>query len=592
MYKLTRLLLILMVCIIGWTALAISIVAPGVWVIVLIVVACKMARRGYQLTAYGTARFADASDLQGMTGQGVIIGRVDSRLPWAARIKALFSPAVSSEEACKQFLGKGGALVRLAKAVHVAVFGPTGAGKGVSIVIPHLLTCTDSMVVIDPKGENARITADARKAMGHRIVRLDPFKVVTDTPDTFNPLDFIDPDSPTALDECRALAEALVVRTGQEKEPHWLDSAEVWIGAMIAAVVYFGKGTDKSLQAVRTLLSDPVRIEAIIKLMCESDAWQGMLARLGQQLQHFKDKELGSTLTTSNRFMRFLDTLVIADSTKASSFNPEDLRKGKLTVYLILPTEHLRTQSPLLRMWIGSLIRACIRGGMQGTNKVQFVLDEAASLGHMDVLDDAVDKLRAYLIQVLFIYQSLGQLKTCWPDGSDQTVLSNTSQVYFAINDNQTADYVSARLGEFTNVATSGGASSGTSYQHNDHGNGSSSYSKTYSENWQQHGRRLYRPEELMALPPNIAITFTPGVPPIRSKLVKYWDEDFYRPSRVRKAWAAFKTFAATAAVVLFISFLAMGIAAGAWFKHSPKPPSGVIHDPLQGFNNNPFERR
>jgi type IV secretion system protein VirD4 len=55
--------------------------------------------------------------------------------------------------------------------------------------------------------------------------------------DTFNPLDFIDRDSPDALDQCRDLAEAIVVRTGQEHERHWGDVAELWIAAMVAVVV-------------------------------------------------------------------------------------------------------------------------------------------------------------------------------------------------------------------------------------------------------------------------------------------------------------------------------------------------------------------
>ena len=77
------------------------------------------------------------------------------------------------------------------------------------------------------------MTAEHRRnAFGHQIVVIDPFKVVTQTPDTFNPLDFIDKDSPTAIDECRDLAEALVIRTGQEKDPHWVDSAEAWISAL------------------------------------------------------------------------------------------------------------------------------------------------------------------------------------------------------------------------------------------------------------------------------------------------------------------------------------------------------------------------
>ena len=38
-------------------------------------------------------------------------------------------------------------------------------------------------------------------------------------------------------------------------------------------------------------------MEAIIKEMCVSNAWDGMISRLGLQLLLFKDKELGSTLT-------------------------------------------------------------------------------------------------------------------------------------------------------------------------------------------------------------------------------------------------------------------------------------------------------
>ena len=57
--------------------------------------------------------------------------------------------------------------------------------------------------------------------MGHKVVVLDPFKVVTQTPDQFNVLDEIEADSPLAIDDARSLAEALVIRTGEEKDPHW-----------------------------------------------------------------------------------------------------------------------------------------------------------------------------------------------------------------------------------------------------------------------------------------------------------------------------------------------------------------------------------
>jgi type IV secretion system protein VirD4 len=364
-------------------------------------------------------------------------------------------------------------------------------------------------------------------------------------------LEFIDRDSHIALDDCRDLAEALVVRTGQEKEPHWNDSAETWIAAMTAMVVALAEPRDKSLQSVRALLTNPEKMEAAIKMMCESDLWEGMLARLGYQLTHFKDKELSSTLTTTNRFMRFLDTVAISNSTKASSFNPSDLLTGKMTVYLVLPPEHMRAQSALLRLWIGSLIRAVVKGGLQETTKVHFVLDEAASLGHMEALDDAVDKLRGYGVRLLLLYQSLGQLKKCWPEGQEQTLLSNVTQVFFGVNELQTAEYISNRLGEFTQVVTSGGTSMGNSRQYSQQGTESRGVSSNGNDNWQQQGRKLLKPEEVMALPERIAITFTPNAPPIWTWLVRYYEKQFSAPRSMGVLKSVFDTACLFCAVLI-----------------------------------------
>jgi type IV secretion system protein VirD4 len=383
MYTLSRFLLILATVVCCYCVVIVAMWTGGLVFIgiPIVILAITTRRKPGVYTAHGTARWATLSDLRcaGMVGarRGPIIGRVanDAKPSLRKALDDLFSFRASSKEACEQFFDsirffqrpqRSSELVRLSNVVHTAFFAPTGVGKGVSCIIPFLLASDESAVVVDVKGENFRLTAEhRRKAFGHQIVVLDPFKLVTQTPDSFNPLDFIDKDSPTALDECRDLAEALVTRTGEEKDPHWVDSAEAWIAALTALVVRYGEANDRSLQTVRTLLSDPAKLEMAIKLMCSSDAWDGMLARMGNQLTHFAGKELSSVMTTTTRFLRFLDTLAVSDSTKTSSFNPAELRKGKMTVYLILPPEHMRAQSPLLRMWIGSLLRAVVRGGLQ-----------------------------------------------------------------------------------------------------------------------------------------------------------------------------------------------------------------------------------
>ncbi len=317
MYRLSRLLLIVSALAGLLCLIAIAYQVPQGALLAGIVCLCVAAgQRGYAtLSGYGTRRWADEEDLRraGMLDakEGIMLGRLGSRQRRSLMkaMRALFNPRLDSKLACWQFFRalpirqrSAKEMVRLVRSVHTAVFAPTGVGKGASFVIPFLLTSPDSAVVIDFKGELTRATAEHRREkFGHRVVILDPFCCVTQHPDSFNPIDWIDKASPQSIDECRDLADAIVIRTGQEKDPHWNDAATIWIASMAAAVVMFGEAGDRSLQTTRRLLTDPQQMEGVVKLLCESDAWGGLLARLGHQLSHFKDKELASVLTTVNR---------------------------------------------------------------------------------------------------------------------------------------------------------------------------------------------------------------------------------------------------------------------------------------------------
>lgn len=83
----------------------------------------------------GSARFGDRGDVRRLEGNGdLLIGR-------------------SIE---------GGKLLRYDGPAHLLTMAPTRSGKGVGTIIPNLLTLDRSVVCIDPKGENARVTARAR----------------------------------------------------------------------------------------------------------------------------------------------------------------------------------------------------------------------------------------------------------------------------------------------------------------------------------------------------------------------------------------------------------------------------------------------
>jgi type IV secretion system protein VirD4 len=180
---LSRLLLIASVLL----AVGCVFVVFGWWTVLLLAIPAWKGRRK-RFTAFGTARWADEADLD-RNAKGLLIGRLSVR---RRSLLAIFDPQVKSADACKAFWGeRESPLIRLPNVIHAAIFAPAGVGKGVSFVIPHGLACDESTVFVDFKGEVAAATARARKAMGHRIVLLDPFRRVTDTPDTFDPLEFI-----------------------------------------------------------------------------------------------------------------------------------------------------------------------------------------------------------------------------------------------------------------------------------------------------------------------------------------------------------------------------------------------------------------
>lgn len=203
MYKLCRIALTVVVVEFLY-GIGVAMLAGWPWSFIGVMgaIAFQKLKKGRLLWGHGTARWATESELRkaGMIDgdKGLMIGRLgDSTSPtWQQVAPALIDWRLDAKTACAEFLSplskKGRRNVRLSKAVHTAVFVPTGVGKGTSLIIPWLLSCQESAVVIDFKGENATITAEHRRArFGHRIELLDPWHVVTNNPSTLNPLDFI-----------------------------------------------------------------------------------------------------------------------------------------------------------------------------------------------------------------------------------------------------------------------------------------------------------------------------------------------------------------------------------------------------------------
>ena len=107
---------------------------------------------------------------------------------------------------------------------HFITIATSRSGKGRSAIIPNLLTWPGSALVIDPKGQNAAVTAAARghgggrvkNGMGQSVRIVDPFgelkaQGVDFETHRFNPLTALDPDALDVVEQIRRLTDALVV---------------------------------------------------------------------------------------------------------------------------------------------------------------------------------------------------------------------------------------------------------------------------------------------------------------------------------------------------------------------------------------------
>lgn len=513
-----------------------------------------MARGGS--TAFGSARFASHADMEtaGQFGEkGLILGRAQPERLGILRafVRIYTAPLSESALVCMQFRAAlvggtvgGTPLVRLPEFTHLMTVAPPGAGKGVGQVIPALLCHPGSTVVIDPKGENFKATARARRRhLGNKVVRLDPFSVRGAGGAKLNPLDFIHAKNPMVADGCAALAEALVVDTGRESEPHWNECCKVAITAAILYVVTYATGKDRTLTTVCDLLTDATAFEGMVGVMQDTNGElekthghlpaYPLLRRFGAMMANWRERELGSVLSSVGRHLAWTNSPVVAEHLAESTFDPRWLHKTATTVYLILPPKYLTSLSRLLRLWLATIYGKLTEAGAQEEKTVLFLLDEVGNIGPMPALYQAVTLGRGYGIRVWLVLQSMGQLKSIFPhEGQAQSAEASIDhRIFFGVRDYATAEYLSNYLGQATVQVESSSTNQGAS----ETGslatlmvNRGSPYSRSTNTGTgtttSEVGRKLMMPDEILRLRADVAVILAKGVPPIKARLAKYYE--------------------------------------------------------------------
>jgi type IV secretion system protein VirD4 len=383
---------------------------------------------------------------------------------------------------------------------HILTFAGTRAGKGTTSITPNLCFYKGSVVVLDPKGENASLAALRRgggdpewcEGLGQTVFVFDPYGVsehaVSNTVNaSFNPLESLDPQSPTFVEDVVALADALIVPSKDDNGEHFDEMARRFIAAVIFYCfaypqldgdkkpcvpslvdvrAYLMRGDEDAAEAERHGIKqveeltgeaidgksiDPIR--AMFRAMIlKPDFAGGAMANDAGALMQAGDREFGAIVTTSSRATAFVDSPLMKRVLQSSNFDPQSVKtdpKG-VSVFICLPPKYQATAAPWMRVLLTSILRACQDELTPPANgaPVLFVLDELAVLGRMRLIEQAIPFAAGYGVTLWPIFQDVAQLERIYGDNA-QSFIANAGVIeLFAVFDTKTAELCSKLLGE------------------------------------------------------------------------------------------------------------------------------------------------
>lgn len=405
---------------------------------------------------------------------------------------------------------------------HLLTIAPTRSGKGTTAIIPNLLTYEGSALVIDPKGENAMITAGQRFAMGQDVQIVDPWRITGSSKIArFNPLDWLVPGDLDIAENAMLLADALII-PDKQGDSFWVEEAKALLQGIILYVATDEREAEsRHLGRVRDLLLlDGDDSRTLFERMLASD--HHIVISSGARCLQKEERLLANVMASAQAQTHFLDSARIRESLSASDFQFEDLKTKAMTIYLVLPADRLDAFNRWLRLLIQQAITVNARNiAVKPKKPVLFVLDEMPSLGRLTMIEQAYSLMAGFGIQLWGIVQDASRLKAIYGEGWE-TFIGNSGVVqYFGSRDRMTADYFQALCGVTTvwNITSAVARAFSSSTQ-----GGSSSTTRTETSSASQ--RQLAYADELMRLESAQELILIENLHPILGTKIRWFEDE------------------------------------------------------------------
>lgn len=318
------------------------------------------------------------------------------------------------------------------------------------------------MILSDPKGELYQYTYPFLERMGYEVICID-FK---------NPLkshrynflqtiiDAVDADDISkAVEATWDLTSQLVGEPTGERI--WRDGEASIIASSIMSVVYDNKEpANKKYQNMTNVyyfisemckvVGGKMPILEYVKKLSPSHPARALLAIS----EVAPSKTRGSFYTAALTTLRLFTNPLINAMTNGSDYNPMDIGKKKMAVFIILPDEkttYYSLASLLVAQHYELLVKAADERGGRLLNRVNFLCDE---FGNFTEIPDFATKLTVgggRGIRFNLFLQSFAQLDEKYGKEVAKTIKGNCENwIYLQADDLETLEEISKKLGNYT----------------------------------------------------------------------------------------------------------------------------------------------
>jgi len=330
---------------------------------------------------------------------------------------------------------------------HMLTVAGSRGGKGSSVIIPNLLEWTGSAVVIDPKGTNANVTAQARRDMGQDVHIIDPFGIVTKDSARFDPLEKLDATDEILRELVGSISDALVHIPPETKDPHWDEGAKTIISGLIAHMLS-SRENAKWLPNIRDLISQlPQAMDDLWEDMAVSKEAFDLPRDVARRvLRGVKTNEILSIMSNVDKHTEWLANPKLARIMSNPTFKLTDLRDKPTTIYLVIPPRAVKRHRRLIRLFVNLVIDTAETGGRSPT-PILMMIDEFLSLGRMDEFPEAFQTMASYNLIMWPFVQNMGRMQELYGKDFNEFESSSRAIQVFSVSDKETREFISEKLG-------------------------------------------------------------------------------------------------------------------------------------------------